>query len=290
MLYVLIHKKQTQNMMHYRKGENIEQELTKDDLPFGDCLSKLPQKDFLWMHVRGGTKVHNVISYAKNALDKGEYRTVVWSGSGGGVVKTVSCAEIFKRNYPLYQLTRMYQVTIEEHWVPQMDGLEPILAKRKVPSLHILMTLDPIDESIGDIQKPNTTTEYWRCSSSTTQQQRQSDQVGQNSEGLRQRRQHGQRQLSKKRPQSQNAGQVEVKDFQRKEQRERQQISQNPNKNRNELRHNGNGQHRQQRVKRKQSAELQQQSAQASQMEVGTSGGTSAQPTNISNYIDTIES
>ncbi|XP_011209808.2 ribonuclease P protein subunit p25-like protein [Bactrocera dorsalis] len=278
-------------MMHYRKGENIEQELTKDDLPFADCLSKLPQKDFLWMHVRGGTKVPNVINYAKNALDNGEYRTVVWSGVGGGVVKTVSCAEILKRSYPLYQLTRMDQVTNEEHWVPQMEGLEPILAKRKVPSLHILMTLDPIDESIGEIQKPNTTTEYWRSPSTTTQQQRQTQQIGQNSEGLRQRRQYEQKRLPKERPQSQVARQEKVKDLQRKEQSERQQISQNPNKNRTDLRHNnGNGQHRQQRTKRKQSAEIQQQSAQATQMEVGTSGATSAPPTNISSSIDTMES
>lgn len=137
-------------------------------------ISFLPSL-FAFAQVRGGTKVHNVLNYAKNALDKGEYRTVVWSGSGGGVVKTVSCAEIFKRSFPLYQLTRMDQVryvyalgigwaradvkcsvnislpcSIEEHWEPQMDGLEPIVAKRKVPSLHILMTLDPIDECISE--------------------------------------------------------------------------------------------------------------------------------------------
>lgn len=35
--------------MHYRKGENIEKELTKDELPFEDFLPK--GTDFLWMHV-----------------------------------------------------------------------------------------------------------------------------------------------------------------------------------------------------------------------------------------------
>lgn len=282
--------------MHYRKGENIEQELTKDDLPFGDCLSKLPQKDFLWMHVRGGTKVHNVINYARSALDKGEYRTIVWSGSGGGVVKTVSCAEILKRSYPLHQLTRMDQVTIEEHWVPQMDGLELILAKRKVPSLHILMTLDPIDESISDVQKPNTTTEYWRYSSSSEQQQGQPPQIGKNNEGLRQRRQHGQKQSFKERPQNQDARQEKVKDMQKKEQRESQQISQNLNRNRSDTRHNGNGQQRQQQSQKqhlpkiKHSAEQQQQSAQDTQMEVAISVAISAKPINISNSLATMES
>ena len=35
--------------MHYRKGENIEKQLTKDELPFEDFLPK--GTDFLWMHV-----------------------------------------------------------------------------------------------------------------------------------------------------------------------------------------------------------------------------------------------
>jgi len=37
-------------MMHYRKAENVEKELSKSDLPFEDCMPKT-QKDFLWMHV-----------------------------------------------------------------------------------------------------------------------------------------------------------------------------------------------------------------------------------------------
>lgn len=36
-------------MMHYRKGENVEKQLTKDELPFEDFLPK--GTDFLWMHV-----------------------------------------------------------------------------------------------------------------------------------------------------------------------------------------------------------------------------------------------
>ncbi|XP_053962677.1 ribonuclease P protein subunit p25 [Anastrepha ludens] len=224
-------------MIHYRKGENIEQELTKEDLPFDDCLPKLPQKDFLWMHVRGGTKVHNVIDYAKNALDKGEYRTVVWSGSGGGVVKTVSCAEILKRSYPLNQLTRMDQITIEEHWLPQMDGLEPIVARRKVPSLHILMTLDEIDESITDVQKPNTTTEFWRGLSGSSQQQKQPRHAGQNNEGRGQHQQRHQRFKQQRQGKPPNQDRQEQKeDGQAGEQQERAQRPQNRNRNSGEQR------------------------------------------------------
>uniref|UniRef100_W8BK95 Ribonuclease P protein subunit p25-like protein n=1 Tax=Ceratitis capitata TaxID=7213 RepID=W8BK95_CERCA len=234
-------------MMHYRKGENIEQELSKDDLPFDDCLTKLPQKDFLWMHVRGGTKVHNVLNYAKNALDKGEYRTVVWSGSGGGVVKTVSCAEIFKRSFPLYQLTRMDQVSIEEHWEPQMDGLEPIVAKRKVPSLHILMTLDPIDECISDVQKPNTTTEYWRGSNGSTQTQKQPRRNGPSTSNAGQTPRQRQNQRPPKQARPEQGAQTHNEQQEQSENspsagtpRERQQRPQNLKRNRNDQRKSRN--------------------------------------------------
>jgi len=112
-------------MMHYRKAENVEKELSKSDLPFEDCMPK-SQKDFLWMHVstesfsseplsttvsylkvKGGTKVSNVIEFAQASLNKGEHRCVVWSGSGGGVIKTISCAEVLKRSHPVYQVNRM---------------------------------------------------------------------------------------------------------------------------------------------------------------------------------------
>ncbi|XP_055916982.1 ribonuclease P protein subunit p25-like protein [Eupeodes corollae] len=143
-------------MMHYRKGENIEEEITKENLPF----ENLP-KDFLWMHVKGGTKVSNVIDYAKKSLDKAEYRTLVWSGYGGGIVKTISCAEILKRSYPLHQITRLTYKTIEEQWEPQMEGLEQIIANRQIPCIHILLTLDEVDEKTNGLQKSGNKTSFW---------------------------------------------------------------------------------------------------------------------------------
>ncbi|KAH8394694.1 hypothetical protein KR222_002038, partial [Zaprionus bogoriensis] len=168
-------------MMHYRKAENVEQELSKSDLPFDDCIPK-SHKDFLWMHVgpkecstefpfsyilsnlqvKGGTKLSNVLGHAQAALDKGEYRSLVWSGSGGGVVKTISCAEVLKRSHALYQVTRMAYTSVEEHWKPQMDGLEEIIVTRQIPTLHILMSLDELPDSIEGLQKPNTTSDFWQ--------------------------------------------------------------------------------------------------------------------------------
>lgn len=89
-------------MENYKKGKNVEEELTQDRIPI-ECL---PEK-FLWMHVKGGTKPTNVVEYAEKALKSGEYKSIVWSGSGGGVPKTISCAEIMKRNFDLHQVTRL---------------------------------------------------------------------------------------------------------------------------------------------------------------------------------------
>lgn len=89
-------------MENYKKGKNIEEELSQDRIP----IENLPEK-FLWMHVKGGTKVHNVLEFAEKALNTNEHRAVVWSGSGGGVPKTISCAEIMKRKFELHQVTRL---------------------------------------------------------------------------------------------------------------------------------------------------------------------------------------
>lgn len=90
-------------MENYKKGKNVEEELSKERIP----IENLPE-NFLWMHVKGGTKVTNVIEYAQKALKAGEYKSVVWSGCGGGVPKTISCAEIMKRDMKeLNQVTRL---------------------------------------------------------------------------------------------------------------------------------------------------------------------------------------
>lgn len=57
--------------------------------------------------MKGGTAVSNVIEFAKKALQSGEHRTIVWTGYGGGAGKTISCAEILKRDFKLHQVTRL---------------------------------------------------------------------------------------------------------------------------------------------------------------------------------------
>lgn len=92
-------------MENYRKGKNVEEELTQEQIAemFPDVLSE----KFLWMRVKGGTKVANVVEFAEKALHSGEHRSVVWSGSSGGVPKAISCAEKIKRLLNVCQATRL---------------------------------------------------------------------------------------------------------------------------------------------------------------------------------------
>ncbi|KAG5678533.1 hypothetical protein PVAND_008200 [Polypedilum vanderplanki] len=149
-------------MENYKKGRNVEEELSKEHIP----IEVLPE-NFLWMHVKGGTKVSNVVEYAQNVLRSGEYTSIVWSGSGGGVPKTISCVEIMKRNFNLNQVTRLSYQKIEEFWDPLLNGLEQIVVTRRVPAIHILLTLDEIDPKITGHQKTNVPTKFWPSNKET---------------------------------------------------------------------------------------------------------------------------
>uniref|UniRef100_A0A182MET9 DNA/RNA-binding protein Alba-like domain-containing protein n=1 Tax=Anopheles culicifacies TaxID=139723 RepID=A0A182MET9_9DIPT len=143
-------------MMHYKKGKNVEEELSKEQIP----IEVLPD-DYLWMHVKGGSAVTNLVEYAKKALEDGSHRSVVWSGSDGGVGKTISCAEILKRHFELHQVTRICYRKVEEFWDPQEEGLEQIVAKRNIPCVHILTSLDPIDSTVLGYQHSKTQSGFW---------------------------------------------------------------------------------------------------------------------------------
>lgn len=142
--------------MHYKKGKNVEEELTKEQIPI-ECLPG----QFLWMHVKGGSAIFNLVNYAKKALEAGEHRAVVWSGTGGGITKTISCAEIMKKDFELHQVTRVCYRKVEEYWDPQQEGLEQIVATRNIPSIHILMSLDELDPKTPGYQHSKTRTTFW---------------------------------------------------------------------------------------------------------------------------------
>ena len=57
--------------------------------------------------MKGGTSVTNFVPYAMKEFENKTHTSVVWSGFGGGVVKTISCAEIMKRQLDLHQNTKL---------------------------------------------------------------------------------------------------------------------------------------------------------------------------------------
>lgn len=132
---------------------------------------------YLNFKVKGSTKLTNVIEFAKDALDKGEHRDVVWTASGGGVIKAISCAEILKRSYPVHQVTRIcyrkyvifnikflqsiLNFRVNEYWQPQIDGLEEIVASRQIPCIHIWQSLDVISTDTLGYQNGSSKTDFY---------------------------------------------------------------------------------------------------------------------------------
>lgn len=89
-------------MEYYRKGKNVEEPLERERIP----VPGLPV-GFLWMQVRGGSKIRNLLSHALSEYK--EAKVVVWTGFGQSVGKAITCAEIMKRECgdTLHQITKL---------------------------------------------------------------------------------------------------------------------------------------------------------------------------------------
>ncbi|XP_075969466.1 ribonuclease P protein subunit Rpp25 [Anticarsia gemmatalis] len=130
-------------MENYSKGKNVEEELERSKIPIKD----LPE-NFLWMQVRGGSKMPNLLSHASGILEDKSSTAVVWSGAGVAIPKAISCAEIIKRQFSIpHQVTKLAYKTVEEYWEPKLEGLETLVVKRQVPIIHILLSIDPVPDT-----------------------------------------------------------------------------------------------------------------------------------------------
>ena len=82
-------------MDNYVKGKNVETEETFEDVPIQDLVPMLEQNKVVWIKVRAGSKLKNLVGFAEKSFkDKG---SVLFSGYGHGLSKAVSIAEIVKR-------------------------------------------------------------------------------------------------------------------------------------------------------------------------------------------------
>lgn len=88
-------------MENYDKGNNVEPEILLCDLPF----TNLPA-NIIWMRVKPSSKMNSLIEYALKSIQANE--TLLWTGFGPAIGKTISCAEILKRRRKnLNQITKI---------------------------------------------------------------------------------------------------------------------------------------------------------------------------------------
>ncbi|XP_011881795.1 PREDICTED: ribonuclease P protein subunit p25-like protein [Vollenhovia emeryi] len=108
-------------------------------------IHNLPER-FLWMHVKSGTKIRNVLNVALKEFPN--YNSVVWTGIGHGITKVITCAEIFKRKHEgLHQVTKLCYDSSE-------NSKENVAAENRTPKIHILLTKDIKDPTELGYQAP----------------------------------------------------------------------------------------------------------------------------------------
>ncbi|XP_063907569.1 ribonuclease P protein subunit p25-like protein [Zophobas morio] len=139
-------------MENYHKGKNVEEPLERDKIP----IPNLPP-NFLWMQVRGGSKIRNLLTHALNEFPNA--KSVVWTGFGQSVGKAVTCAELMKREYEnkLYQITKLCYRLVEEYWDPVIPELDQLVVKRNLPMIHIYLSLEPLNNEELGYQAPGST-------------------------------------------------------------------------------------------------------------------------------------
>ncbi|KAG7307256.1 hypothetical protein JYU34_007416 [Plutella xylostella] len=151
-------------MDNYFKGRNVEEEVVRDSIPIKD----LPQ-NFLWMQVKGGSKMNNLLSHASGILEDKSSTAVVWTGAGVAIAKAISCAEIIKRQFSIeHQVTKLTYKKVEEYWEPKLDGLETIVVKRQIPIIHILLSMDPIADTTQLGYQSKNGKKFWQGTNSST--------------------------------------------------------------------------------------------------------------------------
>jgi len=118
--------------------------------PFDDAIPN--------MRVKPGTRLQFINRFAAQHMKAQEHRQIAFSGLGQACSKVVSCVEVFKRDHrkewPLYQQTKIYFVRVEEFWEPTVEGLERLKVNRDIPAIAILLSKDALDDSMVGCQTP----------------------------------------------------------------------------------------------------------------------------------------
>uniref|UniRef100_A0A1A7WXI2 Ribonuclease P/MRP 25kDa subunit n=1 Tax=Iconisemion striatum TaxID=60296 RepID=A0A1A7WXI2_9TELE len=114
------------------------------------------------MRVKEGSKIRNLLQFASDRM-QGEgdstrtaVRQVVFTGSGRGITKTITCVEILKRKVEgLHQLSKLYFKTVNEIWESPQQEAAALTVETTVPAICILLSKDPLDPQEPGYQPPH---------------------------------------------------------------------------------------------------------------------------------------
>lgn len=120
--------------------------------------------DILHMRVKEGSKIRNLLRVATTRMQRERRdsngtspRQVVFTGSGRGLTKTITCVEILKRKVGgLHQVSKLYYKTVNEVWENPQQGASNVTMQRTVPAICILLSKDPLDPKEPGYQPPQT--------------------------------------------------------------------------------------------------------------------------------------
>lgn len=172
-------------MENYRKCRT---EASPPVCPFSNLPPDTPQ-----VQVKDGSKIRNLLRFALSRMesspraaaeDEGRPDSpedggvkslqvapgllpcghIVFTATGKGVSKAITCAEIMKRRVKgLHQLTRLLYTTVAEVWEPleSAAGLDSLSVSRKVPAIWILLCREAPDCSQPGYQAPGCYDALW---------------------------------------------------------------------------------------------------------------------------------
>ncbi|XP_046846934.1 ribonuclease P protein subunit p25-like protein isoform X1 [Xenia sp. Carnegie-2017] len=125
-----------------------------------DELPKGPHDIF----ISSGSKLKTVISRSVELLEEVDGK-VVLIGCGPTVNKTITCAEIIKRQYQtLHQNNKLFYKRMEDVWEPNESiGLDKLTVTRNVPSMKITLSKAPLESSDPGYQAPLNRPKQFPC-------------------------------------------------------------------------------------------------------------------------------
>ncbi|KAG7232910.1 hypothetical protein INR49_007978 [Caranx melampygus] len=148
-------------MENYTKARTVEQPSV---CPFPGLPPDTPE-----VRVKDGSKIRNLLRYALSRMEakpreeggvatevqqeapgRPLCRQIVFTASGKGVSKAITCAEIVKRRVKgLHQITKLLYGSVDEVWEPlePAAGLDSLTVSRNLPAIWILLSLEPLDGS-----------------------------------------------------------------------------------------------------------------------------------------------